>query len=126
MSEEKKSVTVFNQKLAGKLMMEGFKLQGMRPDKKFSNRNVYFFCHSWIRDIYKRIKCSYIEYWYRARFDFILNDIMAGTLQPERKRKAIKWIFLQDFKSIMFAKKCTIDLSLFFGWLVYWFLKIKI
>ena len=46
MSEEKKSVTVFNQKLAGKLMMEGFKLQGMRPDKKFSNRNVYFFCHS--------------------------------------------------------------------------------
>lgn len=32
-------------------------------------------------------------------------DIMAGTLQPERKRKAIKWIFLQDFKSIMFAKK---------------------
>lgn len=53
-------------------------------------------------------------------------DIMAGTLQPERKRKAIKWIFLQDFKSIMFAKKCTIDLSLFFGWLVYWFLIIKI
>lgn len=43
MSEEKKSVTIFNQKLAGKLMMEGFKLQGMRPDKKFSNRNVYFF-----------------------------------------------------------------------------------
>ena len=43
MSEEKKSVTVFNQKLAGKLMVEGFKLQGMRADKKFSNRNVYFF-----------------------------------------------------------------------------------
>ena len=43
MSEKKKSVTVFNQKLAGKLMMEGFKLQGMRPDIKFSNRNVYFF-----------------------------------------------------------------------------------
>ena len=104
-----------------KTIEDNTKIQDMR----YSMLSVVF-CHSWIRDIYKRIKCSYIEYWYRARVDFILNDIMAGTLQPERKRKAIKWIFLQDFKSIMFAKKCTIDLSLFFGWLVYWFLKIKI
>lgn len=40
---EKKSITIFNQKLAGKLMMSGFKLQGMKPDNKFPDRNVYFF-----------------------------------------------------------------------------------
>lgn len=39
----KKDITVFNQKLAGYLMTLGFRLQGMKQDKRFPDRNVFFF-----------------------------------------------------------------------------------
>lgn len=57
MRELKKSVTIFNLKLAKKLMLEGFKLQGMRLDKKFSQRNVYFFMnYDGVHEIIKNFK----------------------------------------------------------------------
>ena len=78
-----------------KTIEDNTKIQDMR----YSMLSVVF-CHSWIRDIYKRIKCSYIEYWYRARFDFILNDIMAGTLPTKGKKKMLyKWLFTQYEKN---------------------------
>ncbi|MGN1182175.1 MAG: hypothetical protein ACI4SR_04140 [Faecalibacillus sp.] len=56
---EKKSLTVFNQKLAGKLMMEGYKLQGIKPDRKYPERNVYFFmnCEE-VRNIIKNFEAE--------------------------------------------------------------------
>lgn len=67
-----------------KTIEDNTKIQDMR----YSMLSVVF-CHSWIRDIYKRIKCSYIEYWYRARFDFILNDIYLCT-EKHKPRNIIR------------------------------------
>lgn len=59
MSGTKKSVTIFNPRLAGKLMMEGLKLQGMQPDKKFPERDVYFFANcDKVHEIIKNFKAN--------------------------------------------------------------------
>ena len=46
MNNEKKNVTVFSQKLAGELMIKGFVVAAMEPDKSGSGRNVFFFKNS--------------------------------------------------------------------------------
>lgn len=38
-----KTLAVFNQRLAGYLMLNGFVLAGMRKDKNGSERNIFFF-----------------------------------------------------------------------------------
>lgn len=43
MDDKVKTVTIFNQKLAGYLMLKGFVLAGMRPDRDGSGRNLFFF-----------------------------------------------------------------------------------
>ena len=39
----KAPLTIFTQRLAGYLMMNGFPLLGMRENKNGNNRNVFFF-----------------------------------------------------------------------------------
>lgn len=39
----KQDYEIFNQKLAGYLMQRGFVLQGIRPNKDGSGRNVFLF-----------------------------------------------------------------------------------
>lgn len=34
---------IYSQKMAAKLMLRGFILQGMRPNDKFPNKNVFIF-----------------------------------------------------------------------------------
>ena len=43
---DKKCVTVFTQKLATYLMQNGHKLIELKPDKKYPERNVYFFLNT--------------------------------------------------------------------------------
>lgn len=43
MNEEKKSITVFSQKLCALLMLKGHRLQGMTADRRYPERNVFFF-----------------------------------------------------------------------------------
>ena len=43
---DSKYVTVFSQKLAGWLMLNGFVLGQMRPDNEGSGRNIFFFKNS--------------------------------------------------------------------------------
>ena len=40
---KKKSMTIFSQSVCAKLMLKGHRLQGMQPDKKYPERNVFFF-----------------------------------------------------------------------------------
>ena len=40
---KKKSMTIFSQSVCAKLMLRGYKLQGMKPDRKYPERNVFFF-----------------------------------------------------------------------------------
>lgn len=40
---KKKSMTIFSQSVCAKLMLRGNKLQGMKPDRKYPERNVFFF-----------------------------------------------------------------------------------
>lgn len=42
----KEYITVFGQKLAGWLMVQGFPLKDMRPDRDGSGRNLFFFKNS--------------------------------------------------------------------------------
>ncbi len=71
-----------------KTIEDNTKIQDMR----YSMLSVVF-CHSWIRDIYKRIKCSYIEYWYRARFDFILMILWLALYNQKEKGKLLSGSF---------------------------------
>lgn len=43
---EKKCVTVFTQKMATYLMQNGHKLIELKPDRKYPERNVYFFLNT--------------------------------------------------------------------------------
>lgn len=43
MNREKKSVTVFSQDLCAHLMLKGHRLQGMAADRRYPERNVFFF-----------------------------------------------------------------------------------
>ena len=43
MNREKKSVTVFSQDLCARLMLKGHRLQGMAADRRYPERNVFFF-----------------------------------------------------------------------------------
>lgn len=40
---ETKTVTIFRQRLVGYLLLRGFVLAGMRPDREGTGRNVFFF-----------------------------------------------------------------------------------
>lgn len=40
---KKKSMTIFSQSVCAKLMLKGHRLQGMQPDRKYPERNVFFF-----------------------------------------------------------------------------------
>lgn len=40
---EKKSLTIFSQKLCARLMLRGHRLQGMAADRRYPERNVFFF-----------------------------------------------------------------------------------
>lgn len=46
MNNIKKNVTVFSQKLAGQLMVKGYVVVAMEPDKSGSGKNVFFFKNS--------------------------------------------------------------------------------
>lgn len=46
MNTEKKNKIIFNQRLAGYLMLHGFVLIDMRQDSNKSGRNVFFFKES--------------------------------------------------------------------------------
>lgn len=83
-----------------KTIEDNTKIQDMR----YSMLSVVF-CHSWIRDIYKRIKCSYIEYWYRARFDFILMILWLALCRPEEKGKYYCELFYRIISIIAFSRK---------------------
>ena len=43
MERKKKSVTVFSQDLCARLMLKGHRLQSMAADKRYPERNVFFF-----------------------------------------------------------------------------------
>lgn len=43
MNREKKSITVFSQELCARLMLKGHRLQGMTTDRRYPERNVFFF-----------------------------------------------------------------------------------
>lgn len=43
MNREKKSITVFSQELCARLMLKGHRLQGMAADRRYLERNVFFF-----------------------------------------------------------------------------------
>ncbi|RKI87892.1 hypothetical protein D7V94_20230 [Parablautia intestinalis] len=43
---EKKAFPVYNQKLAGFLMMSGYRLMGMEENKKYQGKNVFYFMES--------------------------------------------------------------------------------
>ena len=40
---DKKSITVFSQELCAELMLAGHRLQAMAKDRKYPDRNVFFF-----------------------------------------------------------------------------------
>lgn len=43
---EKKSFPIYNQKLAGFLMMSGYRLMGMEENTKYKGKNVFYFMES--------------------------------------------------------------------------------
>lgn len=43
---EKKAFPVYNQKLAGFLMMSGYRLMGIEENKKYKGKNVFYFMES--------------------------------------------------------------------------------
>ena len=43
---EKKAFPIYNQKLAGFLMMSGYRLMGMEENKKYKGKNVFYFMES--------------------------------------------------------------------------------
>lgn len=46
MDNEKTNVTIFSQKLAGELMVKGFVLAAMEPNRSGDGKNVFFFKNS--------------------------------------------------------------------------------
>ena len=44
--KEKTAFPIYNQKLAGFLMMQGFVLMGMAENEKYKNKNVFYFMES--------------------------------------------------------------------------------
>jgi len=43
MEMDTKTLTIFGQRMTGYLLLRGFVLAGMRPDREGSGRNVFFF-----------------------------------------------------------------------------------
>ena len=43
---ERKTFPVYNQRLAGFLMMRGYVLKDITPNEKYEGKNVFFFCDS--------------------------------------------------------------------------------
>ena len=43
MYEEQKELPVFSQRIAGHLMIRGFRLHGIKRNRKFNEKNVFYF-----------------------------------------------------------------------------------
>lgn len=43
MFEEKKELPVFSQRIAGNLMIRGFRLHGIARNRKYAEKNVFYF-----------------------------------------------------------------------------------
>lgn len=43
MFEEKKELPVFSQRIAGSLMIRGFRLHGIARNRKYNEKNVFYF-----------------------------------------------------------------------------------
>ena len=45
-SKEKQAFPIYNQKLAGYLMLQGYRLMGMEENQKYKGKNVFYFMES--------------------------------------------------------------------------------
>lgn len=45
-SKEKQAFPIYNQKLAGFLMLNGYRLMGMEENQKYKGKNVFYFMDS--------------------------------------------------------------------------------
>lgn len=45
-NKEKQAFPIYNQKLAGYLMLQGYRLMGMEENQKYKGKNVFYFMES--------------------------------------------------------------------------------
>lgn len=45
-NKEKKAIPIYNQRLAGFLMMSGYRLMGLEENQKYKGKNVFYFMDS--------------------------------------------------------------------------------
>ena len=61
-SNEKACLTVFSQRMAADLMKCGHRLIEMKPDRKFPDRNVFFFLNKEeVRNDIEKLKAEYTK-----------------------------------------------------------------